>query len=40
VLSILLDLQKRLAVIEEKLKLPDAINETPTQLSLTGKGDL
>jgi len=34
VLSILLDLQKRLALIEEKLKLPDAIQEKPIQLAL------
>ena len=39
VLSIFLDLQKRLAAIEERLKLPDTIHDTSTQLSLTEKGD-
>jgi hypothetical protein len=35
VLSILMDLQKRLAAIEETLKLPDASEENPVeQISL------
>ena len=39
VLSILLDLQKRLAAIEEKLKVPDATQENPSQLALSEEVD-
>jgi hypothetical protein len=39
VLSILLDLQKRLAQIEAKLKMPDVAGENPAQLSLTENGE-
>ena len=38
ILSILLDLQKRLAAMEAKLKMPGAIEE-PAQLSLTGESE-
>jgi hypothetical protein len=39
VLSILVDLQKRLAAIEAKLKMPDMVGENPAQLSLTGESE-
>jgi hypothetical protein len=39
VLSILLDLQKRLAVIEEKLKLTDAGEIAPANFPFTENGD-
>lgn len=39
VLSILLALEKRLTAIEEKLKMPNAAKEEPTQLLLT-EGEL